>query len=96
VIEADRAEIEAGIDGEALVLPAPVHCRITPGALRVRVPRKRPGVPQPAPRLDWRRLRKLAATVGRTAVHHRGRNQRLPTTPRSRSTASRTPPAPRT
>ncbi|WP_128435209.1 diacylglycerol/lipid kinase family protein [Streptomyces cyaneus] len=73
VIEADRAEIEAGIDGEALVLPAPVHCRITPGALRVRVPRKRPGIPQPAPRLDWRRLRKLAATVGRTAVHHRSR-----------------------
>ncbi|WP_369172668.1 diacylglycerol kinase family protein [Streptomyces sp. R28] len=73
IIEADRAEIEAGIDGEALVLPAPVHCRITPGALRVRVPRKRPGVPQPAPRLDWRRLRKLAATVGRTAVHHRTR-----------------------
>ncbi|KUL40327.1 diacylglycerol/lipid kinase family protein [Streptomyces regalis] len=73
VIEADRAEIEAGIDGEALVLTTPVHCRITPGALRVRVPRKRPGVPQRAPRLDWRRLRKLAATVGRTAVHHRSR-----------------------
>ncbi len=74
VIEADRAEIEAGIDGEALVLPAPVHCRIAPGALRVRVPRKRPGTPQPVPRLDWRRLRKLAATVGRTAaVHHRHR-----------------------
>ncbi|MCL8016170.1 diacylglycerol kinase family protein [Streptomyces sp. AS02] len=72
VIEADRAEIEAGIDGEALVLPAPVHCRITPGALRVRVPRERPGVPPRAPRLDWRRLRKLAATVGRTAVHRRG------------------------
>ncbi|MET9828219.1 diacylglycerol kinase family protein [Streptomyces sp. NPDC006385] len=71
VIEADRAQIEAGIDGEALVLPAPVHCRIMPGALRVRVPRKRPGVPQRGPRLDWRRLRKLAATVGRTAVHRR-------------------------
>ncbi|KUN96143.1 diacylglycerol/lipid kinase family protein [Streptomyces caeruleatus] len=71
VVEADRAEIEAGVDGEALVLPTPVHCRIAPGALRVRVPRKRPGTPQPAPRLDWRRLRKLAATVGRTAVHHR-------------------------
>ncbi len=71
VVEADRPEIEAGIDGEALVLPTPVHCRIAPGALRVRVPRKRPGTPQPVPRLDWRRLRKLAATVGRTAVHHR-------------------------
>ncbi len=71
VIEADRPQIEAGIDGEALVLPAPVHCRIVPGALRVRVPRHRPGVPQRGPRLDWRRLRKLAATVGRTAVHRR-------------------------
>ncbi|WP_432057968.1 diacylglycerol/lipid kinase family protein [Streptomyces sp. bgisy022] len=68
VIEADRDEIEVGVDGEALVLPAPVHCRIAPGALRVRVPRKRPGVAEAPPRLDWRRLRKLAATVGRTAA----------------------------
>ncbi|WP_405589698.1 diacylglycerol/lipid kinase family protein [Streptomyces sp. NBC_01092] len=72
IIEADRPEIEVGLDGEALVLPAPVHCRINAGALRVRVPRKRPGIPQRPPRLDWRRLRKLAATVGRTAVHRRG------------------------
>ncbi|MCA2201883.1 diacylglycerol/lipid kinase family protein [Streptomyces griseoincarnatus] len=68
VIEADRDEIEAGVDGEAMVLPAPVRCRIAPGALRVRVPRKRPGVAPAPPRLDWRRLRKLAATVGRTAA----------------------------
>ncbi|MFF0733848.1 diacylglycerol/lipid kinase family protein [Streptomyces chartreusis] len=72
VVDADLEEIEAGIDGEALVLPTPVHIRITSGALRVRVPRKRPGVPQRGPRLDWRRLRKLAATVGRTAVHRQG------------------------
>jgi diacylglycerol kinase family enzyme len=71
VIEADRTEIEAGIDGEAMVLPAPVRCRIAPGALRVRVPRKRPGVTRTPPRLDWRRLRKLAATVGRTAAPSR-------------------------
>ncbi|MEV5434629.1 diacylglycerol kinase family protein [Streptomyces sp. NPDC052682] len=71
VIEADRPQIEAGIDGEALVLPTPVHCRISPGALRVRVPRTRPGVTPPPPRLDWRRLRKLAATVGRTAAPRR-------------------------
>ncbi|MER7489839.1 diacylglycerol kinase family protein [Streptomyces sp. NPDC126497] len=85
VIEADRAEIEAGIDGEALVLPAPVHCRIAPGALRVRVPRRRPGVAQAPPRLDWRRLRKLAATVGRTAapsrLHHSHRAPREPQRP---------------
>ncbi|GGX34295.1 hypothetical protein GCM10010297_64690 [Streptomyces malachitofuscus] len=71
VIEADREEIEAGVDGEAMVLPAPVRCRIAPGALRVRVPRKRPGVTSAPPRLDWRRLRKLAATVGRTAAPSR-------------------------
>lgn len=74
VIEADRAEIEAGVDGEAMVLPAPVHCRIAPGALRVRVPRRRPGVRKPPQRLDWRRLRKLAATVGRTAAPSRLRH----------------------
>ncbi|MFD5402245.1 diacylglycerol/lipid kinase family protein [Streptomyces griseorubiginosus] len=65
VVDADRTEIEVGVDGEAMVLPTPVHCRIAPGALRVRVPRKRPGVPVEQPRLNWRRLRKLAATAGR-------------------------------
>jgi diacylglycerol kinase family enzyme len=71
VVEADGAEVQVGLDGEALVLPSPVHCRIAPGALTVRVPRKRPGVVQRQPRLDWRRLRKLAATVGRTAAPRR-------------------------
>ncbi|MFI8207501.1 diacylglycerol/lipid kinase family protein [Streptomyces sp. NPDC085937] len=71
VIEADREEIEAGVDGEAMMLPAPVCCRTAPGALRVRVPRRRPGVAPAPPKLDWRRLRKLAATVGRTAAPSR-------------------------
>lgn len=71
VVEADGAEVQVGLDGEALVLPSPVHCRIAPGALTVRVPRKRPGVVQRQPRLDWRRLRKLAATVSRTAAPRR-------------------------
>ncbi|MET8079495.1 diacylglycerol kinase family protein [Streptomyces sp. NPDC005303] len=65
VVSADHPQIEVGVDGEALVLPTPVHCRIAPGALRVRVPRKRPGVPVSQPRLNWRRLRKLAAPAGR-------------------------------
>ncbi|MET9459696.1 diacylglycerol kinase family protein [Streptomyces canus] len=65
VVDADQPEIEVGVDGEALVLPTPVHCRIVPGALRVHVPRKRPGVPEAQPRLNWRQLRKLAATAGR-------------------------------
>ncbi|MER7564757.1 diacylglycerol kinase, partial [Streptomyces sp. NPDC097941] len=65
IVDADTDEIPVGVDGEALVLPTPVHCRIAPGPLRVRVPRKRPGVPTAQPRLNWRRLRKLAAPAGR-------------------------------
>jgi diacylglycerol kinase family enzyme len=68
VVQADEPQLEVGLDGEALTMPAPVHCRIARRALRVRVPRDRPGVPEAPPRLDWRRLRKLAAAVGRTAA----------------------------
>jgi len=81
VVDADLPEVEVGVDGEAFVLPTPVRCRIEPGALRVRVPRNRPGVPETKPPMDWRRLRKLAAAVGRTALpKHRAlpRNQPLP------------------
>ncbi|MEU4490498.1 diacylglycerol/lipid kinase family protein [Streptomyces purpurascens] len=73
VVDADEPHLEVGLDGEALTLPAPVHCRIARRALRVRVPRNRPGVPEAPPRLDWRRLRKLAAAVGRTAAPTRSR-----------------------
>ncbi|MFE3883154.1 diacylglycerol/lipid kinase family protein [Streptomyces lydicus] len=71
VIDADASAVQAGIDGEALTLPTPVHCRIAPGALRVRVPRHRPGVPHSAPTMNWRRVRRLAARMGRAA---RGRS----------------------
>lgn len=60
VVDADGPEIEVGVDGEALTLPTPVRCTIHPRALRVRVPRHRPGVPQVRAPMDWRRLRKLA------------------------------------
>ncbi|MER6142077.1 diacylglycerol kinase family protein [Streptomyces sparsogenes] len=72
LVDADREEIEVGIDGEAMALSVPVRCRIAPGALRVRVPRDRPGVPAAKPRMDWRRLRKLGAVVGRTAAGRGG------------------------
>ncbi|MFJ8033354.1 MULTISPECIES: diacylglycerol/lipid kinase family protein [unclassified Streptomyces] len=68
VIEADAPAVPVGVDGEALSLPTPVHCRLVPGALRVRVPRDRPGVPPIAPRMDWRRVRRLALTMGRVAA----------------------------
>ena len=52
-----------GVDGEALVLNTPVRCTVRPLALRVRVPRDRPGVPDPTPVMDWKRLWQMALTV---------------------------------
>ena len=59
VVEADVGEIPVGVDGEALMLQAPVRCTIHPGALRVRVPRQRPGVPAAA-QFDLAQLLRLA------------------------------------
>jgi diacylglycerol kinase family enzyme len=75
VIESDRPQIPVGIDGEAVVLPAPVRCTITPLALRVRVPARRPGVPAPAPRLDWTRLGRDALSRKTRARHRAGRRR---------------------
>jgi diacylglycerol kinase family enzyme len=68
VVTADSDEIPVGVDGEALILPTPVHLTIRPRALRVRVPRDRPGVPAPAPELNWARLRDLARRHPRRAA----------------------------
>ncbi|WP_328626314.1 diacylglycerol kinase family protein [Streptomyces sp. NBC_00353] len=68
VVDADAPVIPVGVDGEALMLPTPVHCRLAAGALRVRVPRHRPGVPHGAPPMDWRRVRRLALTMGQVAA----------------------------
>jgi hypothetical protein len=38
---------------------------VQPAALRVRVPRDRPGVPDPKPIMDWKRLWQMALTVYR-------------------------------
>jgi diacylglycerol kinase family enzyme len=65
VIDADGPDVPVGIDGEAITMPTPVRCTIRPGALRVRVPRQRPGVPPPRPEVDWTRLRRLALSTGR-------------------------------
>jgi diacylglycerol kinase family enzyme len=60
-ITADAPRIPVGIDGEAVLMPTPVECTIRPGALRVWVPRNRPGVPAAKPPVNWARLRYLAA-----------------------------------
>ena len=63
VVDADTPQIPVGVDGEALLLDTPVRCSIRPAALRVRVPRDRPGVPDPKPIMDWKRLRQMALTM---------------------------------
>jgi len=60
-VDADAAQIPVGIDGETVMLPAPVRCTIRPRVLRVVVPRERPGVPAPKAALEWPRLRQLAS-----------------------------------
>jgi diacylglycerol kinase family enzyme len=73
VVDADAAQIPVGVDGEALVLDTPVRCTIAPLALRVLVPRDRPGVPDAKPVIDWKRLWRMALTIsgsGGTAAHH--------------------------
>jgi diacylglycerol kinase family enzyme len=65
VIDADQPQIPVGIDGESVLMPTPVRCTIHPLALRVRVPRARPGVPEPRPALDWSRLGHEALTFTR-------------------------------
>ncbi|RAJ42280.1 diacylglycerol kinase family enzyme [Kitasatospora sp. SolWspMP-SS2h] len=63
-VTADVPTIPVAVDGEALELEVPVRCVIRPGALRVRVPRDRPGTAVPVPALKWSRLAHLAS--GRT------------------------------
>ena len=58
-------EVPVEVDGEALVLETPVRCTVRPAALRVRVPRDRPGVPDPRPNMDWKWLWRIALTVRR-------------------------------
>src|SRR5439155_5381253 len=53
VVDAVTPTVPVGVDGEAVPMPTPVRCVIRPGALRVRVPRHRPGVRTPGPAVDW-------------------------------------------
>ncbi|MGW1003652.1 diacylglycerol/lipid kinase family protein [Streptomyces sp. NPDC002520] len=59
-VTSDEDEIPVAVDGEALRMATPVVCSLRPGALRVLVPRDRPGVVVPAPPVNWRQLAALA------------------------------------
>ncbi|WP_432157648.1 MULTISPECIES: diacylglycerol/lipid kinase family protein [unclassified Streptomyces] len=67
-VTADEAPLPVAIDGEALTLPTPVVCTVRPRALRVRVPRHRPGATYAPPGVDWRRIVDLA--LGRPLNRH--------------------------
>ena len=60
VIDAAAGSIPVGIDGEAVTVDTPVHCTIRPRALRVLLPRDRPGVAELRTKLDWKTLWRLA------------------------------------
>ncbi|MEU6930930.1 diacylglycerol kinase family protein [Streptomyces sp. NPDC046374] len=64
--EADTLPV--AVDGEALTLPTPVLCTLRPRALRVLVPRDRPGTAPPVPPLNWGRIVILA--FGPRGEHH--------------------------
>ncbi|MEW2413167.1 diacylglycerol kinase family protein [Streptomyces sp. NPDC046866] len=66
LVESDAPLVRVGIDGESVMVPAPVRCRVEPGALRVVVPRHRPGNRAGVP-MDWAGVRRLALTMGRAA-----------------------------
>jgi diacylglycerol kinase family enzyme len=61
VVTSNAERIPVGVDGEAVWLRVPVYCAIRHRALRVRVPRDRPGVPPPKPAISLPRLRRLAS-----------------------------------
>jgi diacylglycerol kinase family enzyme len=61
VVTSNAERMPVGVDGEAVWLRVPVYCAIRHRALRVRVPRDRPGVPPPKPAISLPRLRRLAS-----------------------------------
>lgn len=63
-IEAQADEIPVGIDGETVLMPAPVRCSIEPKALRVVLPKHRPGRPRAQAAFRWPKLFRLAFSVG--------------------------------
>ena len=74
LVTADVDAVPVGIDGETVRLSSPARSTVRPGALRVRLPRERPGVRPPRGRLDWAALWALAVgrspTAGSSSVEH--------------------------
>jgi diacylglycerol kinase family enzyme len=86
VVNSDEDAVPVGIDGETVRLSTPVRCTVRPSALRVRLPRERPGIRPPRGRVDWAALWALATSRHQGA--HAGR-------PDARRPGGVTPSAPR-
>ncbi len=78
-ITADAPQIPVGVDGESILLLTPVTCMVSPGALRVWVPRDRPGIPAPKPPVNWATLRHLAGVSEQPRLHRPDDVNRRPT-----------------
>jgi diacylglycerol kinase family enzyme len=63
-IDAQGSTVNAGIDGESVVLSTPVQCAVRPAALRVRLPRQRFADERRPEHVTLRRLFKLAGPAG--------------------------------
>ncbi|MFF3321058.1 diacylglycerol/lipid kinase family protein [Streptomyces sp. NPDC002889] len=63
VVDADTPVVPVGLDGEAVMLPTPVRCRISHRSLRIRVPRHRFGLALPGRPVGWALTRRAAAAV---------------------------------
>jgi diacylglycerol kinase family enzyme len=67
-VDARQPEIPVGIDGETVMMPTPVRCSVLPAALRVVLPRNRPGVPAHRTAFSWSRLGHLAGLGARSGT----------------------------
>jgi diacylglycerol kinase family enzyme len=58
-VSSKTGTVRAGVDGEAVEFPSPVEVSIRPKALRIRVPRQRPGPKRGWPVIDRHVARQL-------------------------------------
>jgi diacylglycerol kinase family enzyme len=90
-VTANAARIPVGVDGEAVSMAVPVECTIHPGALRVRVPRTRPGSRRPKAALNWAELRRVAAPSRPHVAHGTTRELAASPAPDGQSEGEMTP-----
>jgi diacylglycerol kinase family enzyme len=90
-VTAEAVDIPVGVDGEAVSMAVPVECTIQAGALRVRVPRTRPGIRRPKAAISWAELRRVAAPSRPRLGRGRTRGRTLSPPPEGKSEREMTP-----